>query len=590
MQNFSIGKEIEADLKDFYETKIQLSSPYHSDEQSVRYLKKAPSVYAFNQAEVVSITDLYYNSKFENGRKDSRGQEKIFLNVGKFRADVASKQIDIDTKDFKFIPDDYSDPWPAFFMAKDFKEYAKETYFADLINECVDAFPKYGSVVLKRVGKKVEFVPLQNLRNEQTAKSLDTAAYVIEEHPNMYRWEMEAMSEWKMDGLKLKFNEQANVYEFYGYVPLGWLKKVNNKDVDTQPSDYEKSVYAMVICMKDTNPKGKGWHVFYAEQAKCPYVEAHWSRQHGRWLGIGVMEDLFENQRAKNIIVNLIRRSMQWSAKQLFQSTTTDMTVKNLVRDVEDGDVIEVGAAGQITKVDMASRASGEFSQFLNEFEKNADQKAFTYDVATGNTLPAQAPATIGVILSKATNSFFEKKQEMLGGLFKHLMQEFLIAQFVRDMSSKERILNFFSDEPGFEAIKAESIRLAKIDGIHALILSGQIVTHTSLAAVVEPFEKAQVLPWKLPKDYYKNIKYKFDFTVTGEEIDVNQKIQVLMQLYQTWRAMGDPRAEQALSRVTALGGFNIDTFGQPAAPQQNPQLAAPQQNAQPQPEIPAIG
>lgn len=587
MYNFSIGIQIQKELNEFRTSKVRLADMQQDNE--VRFLKSDDSGYFFNQADAISIIDLYYNSKFESGSTDKQGQRKLFMNVGKFRSEVASKQIDLDTKDFKFVPDDYADPWTAIFLQKDFKEWAKENTFGELVNTCVDNLPKYGSVVLKKVGNELVHVPLQNLVNEQTAESLDTATYVIEIHPEMHIWEIQSMKSWNSEGLSMDYGDTMDVYERYGYVPLAWIKKTNGVAYDNSEwMIFKKAliIAGFVNAGKDTKAK-QGVHTFFAEEIKSlPYRECHWTRQHGRWLGCGVMEDLVENQQAKNIIVNLIRRSLHWSSKRVLQSSSTDVTAKNLVKDVADGEILEVGLNGQITQVDLQSRSNGEFQQFLTEWEHNSDQKAFTYEVATGESLPGGTPFRLGVVLSNAVQSYFKKKQEQLGIFLKKGITDFLIPQFLRDMQDEGRVLAMFSGEPGYEVVKDAAMDFVRCQATNASLLSGKAVDISSIEQILTPFEEAQSLFFKMPANYYDEAKFKYDLDITGEDVDVSAKIETLKNLYQVMVQAQDPRAEKVLERIASLAGESMSQFGKPtppAAPTQTPgqgQLTPPS-NAQ---------
>jgi hypothetical protein len=45
--------------------------------------------YEFSQYQTIRTIELYHNSKFTSGNKDSLGREKPFYNITKFRVDVA---------------------------------------------------------------------------------------------------------------------------------------------------------------------------------------------------------------------------------------------------------------------------------------------------------------------------------------------------------------------------------------------------------------------------------------------------------------------------------------------------------------------
>ena len=561
---FNIFKQINDELADFLTSRVS-SSGKRSKSSSIRYLSKKNLVYSYNQAETIGLIDLYYSSHFQSGEKDDQGRQKLFMNVGKFRAEVASKQIDIDVKNYLFIPEDHASTIGAWLMQQEFRAYAKETYFGELINEVVDAFPRYGTVVLKKVGKKLEFVPLQNLRNDQTAKDLNSASYIIEEHPDMTITEITDMKKngWRTKDFSLSFGKTVTVYERTGPVPLKYLNDLN--DVSNDGVD-DKVVDALIICTIEKTPRSKKnterGYVFYAKQISSrPYREAHWSKQHGRWLGIGEIENQFPNQIAKNVLVNILKNAFEWSSKRLFQST--DETVaNNLAREVRDGDVLHVEANGDIRQIDMAARFSMEAQQMINEWERNSDQKSFTYEVTTGEALPSGTPFRLGVILSNAANTHFALKREKLGIFLKKVVIDFLIPDFQKKAISGKSVILIDSDMPGYEVLRkaAEDYTVSQV--IRASILSGKLIDMNLIKQLINPIQVANQLFIKRPSAFYNNIQAKFDLVITGEETDVEKKITSLTTLYQILAAKGDPRAEAVLERVLSLTGENISSFG----------------------------
>jgi hypothetical protein len=51
--------------------------------------------YDFSQYETLRIIELYHNSRFTSGPKDSLGREKPFYNITKFRVNVAVRATDL---------------------------------------------------------------------------------------------------------------------------------------------------------------------------------------------------------------------------------------------------------------------------------------------------------------------------------------------------------------------------------------------------------------------------------------------------------------------------------------------------------------
>jgi hypothetical protein len=55
--------------------------------------------YDFSQYETLRTIELYHNSRFSTGNKDTLGREKPFYNISKFRVNVATRATDLDTRD-----------------------------------------------------------------------------------------------------------------------------------------------------------------------------------------------------------------------------------------------------------------------------------------------------------------------------------------------------------------------------------------------------------------------------------------------------------------------------------------------------------
>jgi len=149
---FSIFAQTKKELDSYDNDRIQLASSSTAG-SSLSMLHKNSNGYSFSQKEILNTIDLYANSKFETGNIDSEGHQKLFLNICNFRADVAAMQTDLDVKNFVFFPDDSASEWGAYFMTRKFKQWAKDNDLGKLINETNVDFSKYGTAVIKKVGK-----------------------------------------------------------------------------------------------------------------------------------------------------------------------------------------------------------------------------------------------------------------------------------------------------------------------------------------------------------------------------------------------------------------------------------------------------
>lgn len=567
-KQFDIFTQIMKEVESFKQDRIRVAGTQNNED--ARYLKRETKGYFFSQWETVNLIDLYYNSKFETGILDSEGQRKLFLNICAFRSDVASKMIDLDTKDFVFIPDEESSKWLSYFISKEFKDWARQNYFGELINEFVERYPKYGSVISKKVGKEMQNVPLRDTVIQQDAKSIATASHFIHLHPDMTIDEMEEFPDWDTEGLEMTFGEKAMVYERYGTVPKWWYEKNSGKVYGGRGN----TVNIVAICTIKEKKKAKGYTgtILFMEQVKGkdrPFREAHWKRQDGRWLGIGEIENLFENQVSRNMIANLRRRALLWSSKKIFQSPD-DTIAKNLIRDVKDGDVLKIMPNGNITQVDMASREVGEFSSAEQVWEDNSNQKSFTYDAATGKTPPSGTPFRLQVMVSSAVASHFEKKKQKLGIFFKKMIIEDVYGIFKKE-NSKAHTITVFGTEDGMTNLRKVFTNVEMNKRIFDWAMSdNQIVPDFEAwrQAIELSYQDHTHLFVEMPDNVYDEAKHHVELTITGEEIDVETEITTLTTIYQSMTAQGDPRAEQVLSRIMSLTGKNLEaTLGKKPEP-----------------------
>lgn len=558
MDTFNIFTQVQGELKDFFEKKIKIGSAI------INGVEKGG--YEYSQWETLQAIEYMDNSKFLSSDRDSEGQQKYYLNMATFRREVASKNIDIDVANFKFIPEEGQAEAGAIIARKKFRKWAKDQGLSEMINDTVDRFPKYGSIVMKKIGKEIEVVPLLKLRNQQDAECLEDASYVIIEHNNLNRHELEEKEGWDISELDLKFNDTVTVYERYGYVPSSLLKSAKG---EVRVTD-DKPVYAMTILTLDKG-KNKSGSILFMEECECPFVEEHYSKQDGRWLGIGEMEKQLENQAARNMVFNLRKKSLAWNSKHVF-GAIDDLLVNNLVREVKDGDIIKMSQRDGMFRIDTGSQATSDFNSLDQLVEENANQRSFTFESATGEGFKSGTPFRLGALLSNSVNSYYDKKREQLGIFWKNVILEYMLPDWLRE-TEKEFVEGVLDTEEGYEELRECKKNLIKADAIINAILENKPVVRESLDFLVETMlQDTKTDYYRMTKDELKNLKYRFDIDVTGESIDVAQKIETLTTLYQTQAQMGDIEGARAtIKRIMSLTGEKIPGVKSPTMNAMNP-------------------
>lgn len=548
---FNIFDRLHSDIQDYDRNFLMLARTSNTNNKT--------GGYRYSQRDTVNLIELYCSSKFETGAIDSEGQRKFFLNIVRFRQEVAEKQTDIDVKDFLFVPEDGTPEINATITAKAFRKWSREKRFGKVLNELNHDYSKYGTCVAKIIGDCIERVPLLTFRVQQDAHSIECARYAIIEHENMSAEAMAEYEDWDVEKLGLKFGETTNVFEWYGYVPVDWFNEQNG----TQRSSKTGSIYVQAILAPDKSAKNssnKGGTILFLEETECLFREAHYSRIDGRWLGVGEVEKNFENQIFRNVVSNMRRRGLIWASKKLFQSSDPDIG-QNLIRDVKDGDVLKVAPNGEIKQINMATQTVGEFDDAAKEIDQNADQTSFTFEVATGEGLPSGTPFRLGVILSKAVDSYYALKRENFGLFLEDMFYDLIIPVFKKE-SRKEHLLFFKNDENGIQAIRSRIIDFYVYRNAMDEILKGKHINLDQIRSQVQEKINRNDGEWlKIPEGFYDMVKATVILVTTGENMDVGKRIESLTNFYQALVKSGDPRAEKVLSKIATLAGEDPSDF-----------------------------
>lgn len=539
---FDIKGQLSKELDDFYTTKIKISGTKYEH-------KKAKNKgYDFNQADTLNLIEYVGASKFEKGELDEEGRQKVYLNSSVFRADVASKQIDIDLKDILFIPDDWHSEVATIISRKKFKKWTKDTGFSVELNEMVERLPFYGSLVIKERDDTFDIVPLSQLRNQQNCKDLNSASYVVIEH-QMQAWEAQAMPDWDLSGLEYAWDDEITIYERYGRVPANFF--------DEEADETESVDTHSFIVLNSKSSKKDGCLLFIEKIDKRPFREVHWKKREGRWLGVGEIENNFENQKARNMVFNLRLRSAFWSSKNIFQSTDSAVA-KNLVAEVRDGDVLEVTQNGLVTPVNTQTKALADYNSIDQTVEDNSDKKAFTFEVASGESLPSGTPFRLGVVLANSVNSHFGLKREKLALFVKDALYTFILPKFEKSLSEKEIELITSNDE-GYETL-SELIINAKLYKFvkEKALKEGRLPTQEERDTFIAETRKTGKFEIEVLRKELKNTKYSIDIVITGEGINLEKRLETLTNLYQSLAQAQDPRSEQVLQKIIMLTGEKL--------------------------------
>ena len=520
---------------------------------------------SFNQYDTINQIYFYHNSQYISGAIDDEGEKKYFYNINRNPCKVFSKAIDFDTKNIRLLTAGGQDGSKTWFMERDLKYWMRDKQFGKTLNRLFKELPVYGTVVLKVVDGTPEFVDLRNFIVEQTADNLQLANYVTEIHkytPTDFREAAKGMN-WKQSDIDevislyydMDDTSHIRLYERYGDV----------KDENTGEHTYRRTFWADVGVdeynqMGDLISNHPGVELGSDEWTeRLPYWEFHADKTPGRWLGIGVVEELFEPQIAQNQNTNLQNKSSFWAALRIFQ--TRDGAVnRNLMTDVRNGEIMNVES--EITPINMDDRNLAFFNQQDQKWMRNRDELTFSYDVVQGERLPAGTPLGSAQLASAQTLSYFEQIQESVAMDVKEMLYEAIIPYFQKSNTSEHTIrlvgkdLADYIDMHKKDLVNKEVIRQA-IKG-NFVDAEGKKVIEIGVMAEAKQNKEFQLT---IPKAFYKNVKYDVDIDITGESIDTRVRNATLFAALQAITTdptvTQDPVKKGILSMMLEDGGVN---------------------------------
>lgn len=560
---YDISQVLEKAVKDFDTNRVPVTYDVDS---------KGQSKHSFSQRELLNDIDLAWNSLYKDGKMDDDKKRKLYLNIVRFYLEVAVKNTDIDIKHFVFTPTDYSteNKWAVWFYKQQFGTFVKDSGYGKVINELNWSLRKYGSCVSKKVGEDVVSVPLHSLKLDQKAQTLQVGIEggtpFVEEH-EFSQYEMSKFPDWDIPE---DFEGKRIVHEAYLYMTTKQYMSVKGEDYkEEEGADDEMKLY-MVIFMpsgkKEEDRRQKyGSKVLFCEEVdEIPYQECHTGKQRHRWLGMGEVEKQLENQIGKNLSTNLRVRGMQWSAKNVYQKAG-DPIGKSLLTQVKDGEVLEVGINGQISRVDTQTRALGDYQQHEASFDDNSQKQSFAFESATGESFASGTPFRMGAMLSNSVMGHFDLEKETFAFFLKESFFKQIIPIFESRVGKDLAIIG--STEEGFNELKELYAEVQSTEYYTKLALSPEVFTMDRIPTieeikqyVTEELGKAKHLYADVPKTIYKNAKYKIDLDITGEDRDPADK-ETLTTLYTNMVQSGDPRAERVLDVLLTSMGKNLQNL-----------------------------
>jgi hypothetical protein len=166
-------------------------------------------------------------------------------------------------------------------------------------------------------------------------------------------------------------------------------------------------------------------------------------------------------------------------------------------------------------------------------------------------------------------SQYYDLKKEELGMFIKDILTDWIIPEFGKQMKSKHSIM--LGEFEGEELDKIRNLILVNKTNKSILnyITKNRKIPSTSEYELFQTIEGERIKKSKeieIPKDFYKDLKYKIDIIITNEQIDVASRLTTLQTILQIIGGnptiIQDPKTKKIFYKLIDLAGFSPVDMG----------------------------
>jgi hypothetical protein len=537
--------------------------------------------YDFNQYNTVKRCHLYRNSKYEDG-STYLGRKKLFFNVVNPPCEVATKMLNVDTKNIRLWPMNPKSYFATYLLEKELKQWLKTSEFAETLNKLAEELPIYGSVVLEKTKKGAKVVDIRRLVLDPSVESIEDSRFVTTIH-YMTPTELRATGWDNVETAIERFgsNQAAQPFEDargdtnqqdstpyikvckrYGEVPEHWIKGKSEK--------MKRSVFIVagadkVEVDKEGQKTGQEAGVVLFKSAwtkEWPYRDFHYTRVKGRWLGLGIVEMLFDVQVRMNELKNQKRVSMEISSMHLFQ-TKDKQIIRNIFTDLESGDMIQ--SPNGVEPVVTEERNLPAWNDEETSYMQQADRVSFAYQAMRGESPPSSTPLGTTQIVTAQASSSFAFKRENVAIAYREFFNELVMPQLISDLTP-EHVMRFTGNSTELLALDQAACELYANDVVKESMLAGRLVTpqivEIAKQKAMDTYKKMGSSRFlKMKQAFYKDAEYDFDYVIDNEQVDPQAMVtnlqKVISDLASAPQLLEDPRLKLLYFKFAQNLGVN---------------------------------
>lgn len=551
-------------------------------QQETNYKRPVPlnDAWSWSMADHIKTSFLYAHSQLLTGKDDFKPVKNItrpILNLQHRTEDIEAKDVEIyvdepEQQHLSFLVKKYHDD--VFVQENDI-----DGYFDALNISRID----YGGGLSKQLNKPCpEVVPLQTIAFcDQTDllsgpigikhyyspdQLLDMRSVGWGDTKNGATITVEDLIKLSREEKKVGDNQQTaqtpgryiEVYEVHGNLPKSFF---DEKDTT---GEYETRIVICAFYQKKGSDGKKGCILYTAPEAEIPFKLTQRDAVHGRALGFGGAEELFEAQVWTNYDMIRIQGMLDAASKTILKAVgpnSGNIASRNKIRDLDNLEIIDVGTDSDLAQVDTFPRNMQLFERSVSQWEAHAQQMGAANDAIMGESPSSGTPFKLQELVVATNQGLHEYRRQQYARHLEEVYRDWIIphikkqilkgARFLSNLSVKE--LNYVADC----VVRTETNKRVK----EMVLMYGREVTEEE-KAVFEDLVRAELkkkgnkLFIEILKGEFRDHPLAVKVSVAGKSKDLSKMTDKLTNIFRF--VISNPQGfEQVLQMPGMADAFN---------------------------------
>jgi hypothetical protein len=523
---------------------------------------------AFQMRNLIRILRKNYWGIFDEQIDPTTGRKKIWYPLTEEMVNAVLNAIDLDTKDINVRAKNENGYKTAPVIRALVRDYLSKTYFGETLDDTELQGGIDGTVVWKTWKENGKIcrrnVDLLNFYIDPQADSIQETPAVIE-RAVLTEEEVKSHTGWmnreevvgQQDIVSVDGQSQASigsrgetkfveVYERWGLMPK-WFLTGKKADKDSGELVEGQIVIAginkpVVLHISANTRKDSQGNVIK------PYEEWRMMKIPNRWYGKGIAERVMMLQLWMNTIVNTRINRHYLSQMGIFKIRRGSGITPQVLSKLPSNGAILVNSMDDLEQVAMqeASQSSYTDEQTVLDIARRITS---TFQVVTGEGLPASTPATNTVIQDRNAKSAFTLIKESLGIFIQKWVDRQLLPLLAQTTTAKELIRIVGDDDKAAEYYERVALYYAweKLDEVER---AGGFIPSMEIEQAVASAREKMRKRGELFIDYLEKLSIENVDTkvyVTNEEMDVAVTIQNLISMLPMVPEMQNQIARQVM-------------------------------------------